>query len=340
MPKELIKEILPQGDYHLQEERRLFYVGLTRAIDKVFLSASQFYGDGKRVRKISPFIYETLGEKLIKNREMMKESQKAQLSIFDFRITEEKIVKNNLTINNFSFSQLENFRTCPLQYKYQYILRIPFAPTSAITFGDSVHRTLQKFYQEFLNNKNIDKKRLLTIFDEMWTPVGYASPTHEARMKKEGRLMLSTYFDKFHKVDLKVIGLEKLFKIKIASDIFVTGKIDRVDLLDNGEIEIIDYKTGKKPNDKELKKSLQLSIYALAAIDQGLYNKKLPQVNLCFYFLQDPCKVSMKRSAKEINDVKQEIIKTASEIRNHAFAPQVSALCDFCPYRIICEAWQ
>ncbi|MDZ4209959.1 MAG: ATP-dependent helicase, partial [Candidatus Curtissbacteria bacterium] len=65
IPDFLIKEILPEGDYHLQEERRLFYVGLTRAKDRLYLAASNFYGEGKRERKISPFVVETLGEDAI-----------------------------------------------------------------------------------------------------------------------------------------------------------------------------------------------------------------------------------------------------------------------------------
>ncbi len=55
IPDDLIKEILPTGDYHQEEERRLFYVGLTRAMDRVYLTASRFYGEGKREQKISPF---------------------------------------------------------------------------------------------------------------------------------------------------------------------------------------------------------------------------------------------------------------------------------------------
>ena len=79
--------------------------------------------------------------------------------------------------------------------------------------------------------------------------------------------------------------LEKLFKIKIGEDIFITGKIDRVDKIKNEGIEIIDYKTGRQPNENDLKKSLQLSIYALAATNPGLYNKKLSIFPLFLVFI-------------------------------------------------------
>src|SRR5258708_11194810 len=61
IPEELIKELLPTGDYHLEEERRLFYLGMTRPKDKLYLTAANYYGEGKREKKISPFISEALG---------------------------------------------------------------------------------------------------------------------------------------------------------------------------------------------------------------------------------------------------------------------------------------
>jgi RecB family exonuclease len=81
---------------------------------------------------------------------------------------------------------------------------------------------------------------------------------------------LKKYYEKFHSPDIKIISLEKMFRIKITNNLFLTGKIDRVDLLPKNQIEIIDYKTGRQPSEKELKESIQLSIYTLAAHDKEL----------------------------------------------------------------------
>ncbi|MFZ3072741.1 MAG: ATP-dependent helicase, partial [Thermodesulfobacteriota bacterium] len=59
IPKELIKDILPQGDFHLEEERRLFYVGMTRAKDELYLTGAADYG-GARGKKMSQFVIEAL----------------------------------------------------------------------------------------------------------------------------------------------------------------------------------------------------------------------------------------------------------------------------------------
>ena len=62
LPDILIKEVLPTGDFHIQEERRLFYVGMTRAKEELYLTSAEDYG-GKRLRKVSQFVLEALGKK-------------------------------------------------------------------------------------------------------------------------------------------------------------------------------------------------------------------------------------------------------------------------------------
>jgi len=120
LPPELIKEVLPEGDFHMQEERRLFYVGMTRAKDLLFFSAANFYGEGKRERKISNFVTEALGREILKKNDELKEIK--QLSLidaikpFEENYEEEKPI-NPLKINYISFSHLQTFDVCPLHYK-------------------------------------------------------------------------------------------------------------------------------------------------------------------------------------------------------------------------------
>lgn len=340
LPQQLIKELLPQGDFHVQEERRLFYVGITRAMDKAYLTASKMYGEGKRERKISPFVIETLGEEYVKNIQSLKQEENDQLTIFDFKKVETDQPKEILHLKNFSYSQLEAYNMCPLQYKYQYLLKIPTPANAAASFGDSIHKALQKFYQIFILDNTANMDTLITAFEELWVPLGYSSLAHQDRMKKEGKDMLARFYEKFHHPHISVMALEKLFKIRIEDEIFITGKIDRIDNKVDGRIEIIDYKTGKMPSEKELQKSLQLSIYALAASDTGLYNKKVDEVTLTFYYLQDMEKVSSTRTTEQMMGVKTEIIESVQTIRTNKFEAKVGPWCDFCAFRILCEAWQ
>jgi len=343
IPETLIKEILPTGDYHIEEERRLFYVGVTRAKDKVFLSTSKFYGEAKRQRKISRFVIETLGGEIIDKQNVIVKEKKSQLSIFDFKAQKLNEQKNNLGISqskNFSYSQLNSFKTCPLQFKYLYVLKIPTLPSSSASFGTTIHKTLQDFYSEFIKNKKLNKSRLLQIYKKTWIPIGYSSGAHENRMKKEGEKILNNYYDKYHNSSLDILGLEKLFKIKISDDIFLTGKIDRIDKINGNEVEIIDYKTGKKPSERELTKNIQLTIYSLAANDKNSFNKKLSDINLTFYYLQEPEKITLKKNEDDLIKTKEDIIKMVEEIRKNEFPANPGKHCNFCAFKIICEAWQ
>ncbi|KKQ23345.1 MAG: hypothetical protein US40_C0017G0004 [Candidatus Roizmanbacteria bacterium GW2011_GWC2_37_13] len=340
IPDELIKEILPTGDYHIEEERRLFYVSITRAKEKLYMTASRFYGAGKREQKISPFVIESLGEENIKKTVTIKKEEQAQLSIFDFKKPTSPIIKQSYFPNTFSYTQLDTYIRCPLHYKYQYVLKIPTPVTSPLAFGDTIHRTLQNFYNEFLKDKNIDENRLLQIYKKNWLPAGYSSAAYEETRKKSGENTLLDYKNKFHKKNLNLIAIEKPFKIKITPDIYIVGKIDRVDNIGDDKIEIIDYKTGRMPKESDLKKSLQLSIYAMAAIDYGLYNKKLPQVLLTFFYLEEGKKISFQKSTEDLEETKSKIIEIVGKIRNNEFPVTTGPGLAFCSFPMICEACQ
>ena len=108
----------------------------------------------------------------------------------------------------------------------------------------------------------------------------------------------------------------------------------------NDCIEIIDYKTGKTPHNKYLKNNLQLSIYFLAATNKGILNKKPDEILLTYLYLQDTNKVSFAKKSEEISNIEDTIINVVDNIQKNEFSPKKGKHCDFCPYKMICEAWQ
>lgn len=339
IPEALIKEILPKGDYHQQEERRLFYVGLTRAKDQLILTAADYYGEGKREKKLSPFVYEILGKEKIETQ--VENDSNSQLSIFDFKpgeVKEEKITHANPLVNYLSYSQIETFNNCPLQYRYRYLQRIPVPASAAMTFGDTIHRTLKDFYQGIKEGQKLNQKNLLEILNKNWSSLGYASKAHEQKMKKQAGKILEAFYQKFdHKLVPK--DLEQSFVIKVNPELKVGGKIDRVDQLKDGHLEIIDYKTGKTWEQKDVDKSLQMTVYALAASDKGIYDQKPENLILTFYFLDSGQKISTQRTRQQLEEARKEILEKAKEIQLSLFEPKPGMLCDFCEYKLICEAW-
>ncbi|MEJ2347956.1 MAG: ATP-dependent DNA helicase, partial [Patescibacteria group bacterium] len=148
IPEELIKEILPVGDFHIEEERRLFYVGLTRAEDMVFLTAADYYGEGKREKKLSPFIFETLGDSAVSAETGEKHQQLSFLDYTPISKEEKPSIekeKGKIHVDYLSYSQIETFKTCPLHYKLRYIFKIPTPPSAPLSFGSSIHAALKDF---------------------------------------------------------------------------------------------------------------------------------------------------------------------------------------------------
>jgi DNA helicase-2/ATP-dependent DNA helicase PcrA len=357
IPDELIKEILPIGEVHLEEERRLFYVGLTRAKERLFLTGARFYHEGKREKKISPFVYEALGRKKITQLLHDSITKNNQLAMFDFRPSEEvsglTVSDSRLSdlpagrrINYLSYSQLAAFATCPLQYKYRYVLQVPTPPSAALVFGDVIHQTMRNFYQRVMANQEPSKTDLLKILAENWTSIGYISKAQEERYKKEGQKILTGYFEKSFVPSFKPVALEQKFILKIDANLKAGGKIDRIDQV--GEtLEIIDYKTGKSVTQKEADKDLQLGLYALAAASGGLNflgvreeTLRPEKIKVSFYFFDQQKKVTAKRTIEELIQVKEEIKNCAATVNQSTFSPTPGKHCDFCEFRLICEAWR
>ncbi len=331
IPEELIKEILPTGDYHLEEERRLFYVGMTRAKDKLYLTAANYYGEGKRDKKLSPFIHESLGEIHVNE----KQKEKKEKSFLDYGSPkiEDKIEKKNLEINYLSYSQIETFKVCPLHYKLRYILKIPTQPTASLSFGISMHNTLLEFYELVKNKTKPTEKLILQTLENNWKKEGYTSKFHEQEFLKKGKKFLKEYLEKYPLAKAKVISLEESFIIPIAKNLKIGGKIDRIDDLGNGKIEIWDYKTGANvPTQKEVDKDLQLTIYAMAQ------NKKPEDVKLSLYYFETQTKITTTRTVSDLIKAKEEILKMKDEIEKSNFECSGGFLCQNCEFKMFCQA--
>lgn len=339
VPDALVKEILPEGDYHLEEERRLFYVGMTRARDNLILSASYFYGEGKRERKLSPFLVETVGDGVLQMRQKTANAQ--QLTLIEWKkVEKEEEQVSRQKIEYLSFSQIDTFMTCPLQYKYRYIIRIPVPPTAAGSFGSSMHLVLQKFYERVKRRLEPTRNDLIQLLDDVWLPIGYQNKQYEEKMKKRGKDMLVKFYDTMYDPHIVPLYLEQVFKIRLTPILKIGGKIDRVDLRPDGKLEIIDYKTGKRPTEKEIKENLQMTVYSLAATDPGIYDRKPEDVALSFYFFDTHEKVSTERTAGQLVQAKEKLLKISHQIETSTFEPKTGSWCHFCDFRLICEAWR
>ena len=346
IPEDLIKEILPQGDFHLEEERRLFYVGMTRARERLYFTASDYYGEGKREKKLSPFIFETLGDEVIASEQSTMGTQ--QLSFLDYQsvkqITDARQPTTKLHVDYLSYSQIETFRVCPLHYKLGYILRIPTPPSASQSFGTSIHSALKKFYDGVKNGESPTEKYILSLLDSNWVKEGYTSRDHERKFLEKGKDYLKGYLNV--EFNPKVIPslLEQRFTIPLSKEgerpLKMGGVIDRVDEAYDGSIEIIDYKTGANiPSQPEIDKNLQMTFYALAStmIREQPFNKDPQEVVLSLYFLDNQQKISTKRTKEQLEEAVKEIFKVRRQIEESDFSCSGHMFCKNCEYKLMCN---
>jgi len=330
LPNEFVKQKMPDGDIHLQEERRLFYVAVTRARDYLFAIYGKDYG-GQRSKKPSGFLSE-LGI------EVMRWHPKAQLSwltqLKGVPAVQPQIISDGAyQLTYLSYSQVDVYKTCPLKYKYQYILKVPTRPHHAFAFGSTIHLTLQKFHQFTIKNQTPSLETLFSMYEKFFIDTGYESETQRLKRFESGKKAIENYYRNYQQQFLgKPFKLETKFKIMI-DGIPMIGRIDRIDKLDNG-YELIDYKTGNIKNQKDVDKDSQLTIYAMAS--QSLLGQ-MPQ-NLALYFIESGEKMNTTRNEDQINKKKQEILETIREIRKVKFEakPGFPMPCGYCPYNQIC----
>ncbi len=167
IPDALIKEVLPVGDFHLEEERRLFYVGMTRAKEKLFLTAADYCGEGKREKKLSPFIFEALGDKAVSAEKATKNAD--QLSFLDYGVKEKvESPVEKIHVDYLSYSQIETFQTCPLHYKLRYVYKVPTPATASQSFGTAIHASLKEFFDEVSAGTKLSEKLLFELLDKNW----------------------------------------------------------------------------------------------------------------------------------------------------------------------------
>ena len=151
--------------------------------------------------------------------------------------------------------------------------------------------------------KKPTKRDLVGLLNKNWVAEGYTSKAHQEKRKKQGERMLKDFFDQAYDPKKIPRDLEQSFTVRVSPMLKVGGRIDRVDKVGN-RLEVIDYKTGKVMDQKEIDSSLQMTIYALAAADEGIYGVKPEEVALSFYFLDEGKKRSTTRTAKELKEAK------------------------------------
>ena len=358
-PDALMKEDLPTGDHHILEERRLFYVALTRAKRRLTLTTlaregakpSPFLEDieqemgrlGKDVVRLTPVVHLVqtpgavdeavgiLGESGDLFATIDADGYEPS-HIGDWAASYRPPVARPLEL---SADSVESYRNCPQKVLFSNRWHIREQPSAAITFGSIIHTTIQHAVAELSKGGLPALDRVLALYDEEWRKrksVGFEDSYQEETYREEGREQLRKLHARLAAAPPAVRDQEKTFSLPMANDVVLIGRMDQINVVPGGTFEIVDYKTGRPRSEKELRRNVQVSLYALAA--REALELGLPAV--AFHYLENDGVVSIKRDPKDLLEAEAIVQEVAGSVRAGLFPAKPGFLCKFCDYRLIC----
>jgi DNA helicase-2/ATP-dependent DNA helicase PcrA len=335
IPDEILKEDLPEGERYYQEERRLFYVGMTRAKKLLYLTWAKDYGL-KRLKKVSPFVLEALDLPNLPD-EVQKASALEEIqryAPFTSKVPDSRKIREKGVLD-LSYSQVDDYLTCPLRYRFRHIMRIPVLPHHNLVFGRTCHNTTHFYLKMKMMGKTVTEKDLLQAYEDRWVNEGFLSREHEEMRKKAGAEAMRFFYRRQEASNSWPQYLEKKFKMLLEGVKF-TGRWDRVDYLEKGGI-VIDYKAtaikDQKEADKRTRESLQMDMYGLAFVR----TQDLPLLETQLYFLESDIIGRAEKGENEYKRAEEKIRQAEEEIRAQNFQAMPDwHNCSLCGFRTIC----
>lgn len=337
------------------DERRLFYVALTRARKEVFITYAKV-GPDRQDQLPSRFIGE-IGPELINFASVHgyeKDFDKHKDIFFipgkplGADIKSKDFIGELFLERGLSVTALNNYLKCPWRYFYVNLLRIPRAKSRPEMYGTAVHGALKDFFDEIKNGSG-GKKLLLDRFGYYLSHEALSGKDLERTLIK-GRNSLSGYYD-FYKNSWLINTISELNVPAVMLDnIRLNGKIDKVEFVGAGnEVNVVDYKTGRpktrgeiegvtKNSDGNYKRQLVFYNLLLDRYEKGKY--KMVSSDIDFVEPDGGKHYKKERfiiTKEEVMELIELIRKSANEILGLGFWDKTCGEkdCEFCALRAV-----
>jgi DNA helicase-2/ATP-dependent DNA helicase PcrA len=326
----------PSGDFHLQEERRLCYVGMTRAMRELYLTSARDYG-GSRQRKVSQFVLEALdlprdAARPFKARAVEEIELFAPAPDGTFEPMAPIPPDEELSI---SHKQVDDYQTCPLKYRYVHLLRVPILRHHTVVYGNTIHKVVEYYLKRRVAGNYTSLEDLLAVYEREWENQGFLTWEHQEARKAAGHEALVRFWNHEEAEGVRPGHVEKEFGFAIGRN-RVRGRYDRVDEDLLGAV-IVDYKTSEvtrqQDADRRARESLQLKIYALAWREMtGAFPQRVE-----LRFVETSAVGRHVPTEADAREAVEAVTAAAGGIRARRFdATPSHQACRYCAYNQIC----
>jgi DNA helicase-2/ATP-dependent DNA helicase PcrA len=329
-------------ELNCEEERRLFYVAMTRAEDTLTLYGSP--GRGKKDPTPPGYLRDLLTAKSLTQWLRPREPQPVQIDLLaaaedlDFAAASPSPVSAWIALplppppqRGLSASAIESYERCPLQFKLNRDWRIPEESHAALQYGGAMHLALRHYFDAVRFERPATVADVIQIFHDEFAKAVIPDAYQRELYEQQGERQLQDFIAAAERNLPAVLHTEQEFAIELAGS-KIRGRIDRIDRLDDGTVRIVDYKTGKAKTQDDADESLQLSIYALAAQQKWGYHASA----LALQNLQDGSMPITRRNELDLRKVSDRVEKVASEITEGRFDPKPGRHCSWCGFRNLC----
>lgn len=319
----------------IDDERRLFYVALTRGKKEVNILYSKLDNEGKE--KTPSRFLEEIDEENFEYIQVEQKNLQEKISIY-FGDKEEKVlsifdkeyIKKLFLQNTLSVSALNNYFQSPIKYFFRNLVRIPAAQAKPLIFGNIIHETLDVYFKKGKNEKRTpDKKELFEIFQESLQKFLIPEKYFD-EIESHGTEVLGKYFDRYSEEFNFEMEAEKKMYAEMRLDsgeiLKLYGIVDKMEMLEGGKIRVVDYKTGKTfgEKNKDQKEDLERQIVFYKLLIDKFFDENRVEEGV-LDFVEESKKtgefVKERRfvSAEEVEKLKSEIQIFANDILSGEF---------------------
>ncbi|MDD4761734.1 MAG: ATP-dependent DNA helicase, partial [Candidatus Pacebacteria bacterium] len=316
-----------------EDERRLFYMAITRARKKVFITYAEYSEEGKE-QAPSQFI-----EEIKKELKEEKREEKKEREFYFLKKTEEKIeeaekifLKEKFLRKGLSVTALNNYLECPWKFFYESLLKLPKIKMRQASFGTAVHASLSGFFNKKRKGEKANDKFILKEFERALFKEGLREEDFKLSLEK-GKKILPAFYNNYK----DIWNFNTKNEVRIKGDFFngkiiLNGMIDKIEFITptSQKIDVTDYKTGKPKSRNEIEGKTKTSRgeYKRQLVFYKILLQALPQkfiLDKAILDFVEPTdggkfrKEYFEISEKETEDLKKEIERVWEEILNFSF---------------------